>query len=108
LWVFSGGKVEPGETASEAAARECFEETGLAVRVEHEIGRRSHPDTCRHVVYLACTLVTAGAVRAPASGELEELRWLDPDQVQDLMPDVHDSVRRYLRLRFSGTPRARR
>jgi len=30
---FPGGKVEPGEHPAAAAARECFEETGLAVAV---------------------------------------------------------------------------
>lgn len=33
LWEFAGGKVEPGETPQMAAARECLEETGLAVEV---------------------------------------------------------------------------
>jgi len=54
--VFPGGKAEPGESPAQAAARECFEETGLEVRVEYEIGSRNHPATGRRVVYFACTL----------------------------------------------------
>lgn len=36
---FPGGKVEPGETPAAAAARECFEETGVAVRIDGLLDR---------------------------------------------------------------------
>lgn len=34
FWEFPGGKCAPGESAADAARRECLEETGLAVRVD--------------------------------------------------------------------------
>jgi 8-oxo-dGTP diphosphatase len=37
-----GGGIDPGETAQEAAMRECGEEAGLRVAVEAEIARADH------------------------------------------------------------------
>jgi 8-oxo-dGTP diphosphatase len=36
LWEFPGGKIEPGETPQQAAARECREEAGIDVIVDGE------------------------------------------------------------------------
>lgn len=46
LWEYPGGKVAPGETANEAAARELLEETGIAVDPSSGIvvARSSHED----------------------------------------------------------------
>lgn len=44
LWCLPGGKIDPGESAAEACAREVLEETGLRVRVTHLIGVYSNPN----------------------------------------------------------------
>ena len=37
-----GGGIDPGETAAQAAIRECGEEAGLAVAIEAEVTRADH------------------------------------------------------------------
>lgn len=53
LWEFPGGKVEEGETAEDAAIRECREELGIELSVEDlkPLSFASHPlGTGRHLL----------------------------------------------------------
>lgn len=43
-WCLPGGRMESGESAAEACAREVLEETGLRVRVTRLIGIYTSPD----------------------------------------------------------------
>ena len=42
-WCLPGGRMEPGESAAEACAREVWEETGLRIHVGRLIGVYSNP-----------------------------------------------------------------
>lgn len=44
LWCLPGGRMEPGESATEAVEREVIEETGLRVRACKLIGIYTSPD----------------------------------------------------------------
>ena len=95
-WGFVTGEIEPGELAEDAAVREVKEETGCEVRVGEEIGRRVHPATGRHMIYLAATPVRGTKVIVGDEAELAEVRWASPAEALELMPDMFGPVRDYL------------
>ncbi|MEU9183341.1 NUDIX domain-containing protein [Streptomyces sp. NPDC048484] len=84
-WAFPGGKVEPGEQPEQAAAREALEETGVVVEPAEILGERTHPDTGRQVLYVACRLVS-GEARAASTREVAEVTWADREALRRLVP----------------------
>ncbi|MFJ2619150.1 (deoxy)nucleoside triphosphate pyrophosphohydrolase [Glutamicibacter sp. NPDC087344] len=80
LWEFPGGKVEPGETDSEAVHRELREELGVQLRLGSEItgplaqGWRLNDKAAMRVWF---AVITHGEPR-PLDGH-DQLAWLDLD-----------------------------
>lgn len=78
-WSLPGGRVEPGETATDATAREVAEETGLAVAVGDEVGnvRRPVPDGRVFAIHdFRCRPLDPSAV--PRAGDdAADARWVD-------------------------------
>lgn len=62
-WCFPGGGVEAGETVEEAAVREVWEETGVRVRVEGQLGVFSSPSRASFIAFVAARPV-GGTLRA--------------------------------------------
>jgi 8-oxo-dGTP diphosphatase len=82
LWEFPGGKLEPGESAEDALARECREELGVEVEVGAELWAADHryEDLEVHVALHRCR-VLAGT---PRGLETQELRWVAPAELTEL------------------------
>lgn len=81
-WEFPGGHVEDGETAAEAAIRECWEETGLRVTVVGQYSDRQHDYEHGQLWlhFMDCRLESAGQTprggyRWVARAELSEYRF---------------------------------
>ncbi|HEY3737000.1 MAG TPA: NUDIX domain-containing protein [Jatrophihabitans sp.] len=79
-----GGKIEPGESPEEALRREIHEEVGMDVgqRVLTPLGRHTAPAANEPGWSIDCDLFAVlleDKSLATARAEIEELRWVRPD-----------------------------
>jgi 8-oxo-dGTP diphosphatase len=95
-WQFPAGQVEDGETPEQAAVRETHEEVGLTVAASHTLGERSHPNTGRHMVYVACHVVS-GSASVTDDDELDAVEWCDRAQLAEYVPSpLFEPVQHYI------------
>lgn len=103
---FPKGHVEPGETESQTAEREVFEETGLRVRVDRRYRAENRynirPDTQKLVVIFAA--ITTQAEITPQPEEIAEAFWLSVDEAaarltyerdRRIMRDAFEHIQKY-------------
>lgn len=84
FWEFPGGKLEPGEDAARALARELGEELGICVRTATFWRCAEHDYPERGIrVRLHFFHVTAFEGQ-PSSREGQTLRWVRPDEAASL------------------------
>lgn len=84
-WQFPGGEVEHDESAGQAAVREVREETGLIVAESKVLGARTHPNTGRAIVYVACRVV-GGKATIVDDDELDALSWVAGADLPEYVP----------------------
>lgn len=96
LWAFPGGGIEAGETPEQAAVRETAEEVDLEVKAIKPLGDRVHPQTGRHMSYVACEVV-GGEARVADEEELAEVAWIRLEEIPDYVPwGLFGPVQEYL------------
>jgi 8-oxo-dGTP diphosphatase len=92
-----GGKIDPGEDAPRALVRELAEELALTIDPDTAVylGRHSAPaaNEVGHMVTADLFRIDSDAPIAPQA-EIEEIRWVDPQQVDglELAPLTRDHV----------------
>lgn len=93
-WTFPAAEIQPGESPATAAARAVAKEAGLNATVDHVIGRRIHPKTGRVMIYME--VAVDGTDTSVSDTDIEEVRWIDLAEADQLMPDMFPTVRQYL------------
>ncbi|PTR31848.1 8-oxo-dGTP diphosphatase [Rhodococcus sp. OK519] len=100
-WSFPKGKLDPGETAISAAVREIHEETGITAQLGRHLSRVTYPipghRKLKRVEYWAAEAVSG---QFTPNDEVDELRWLPPDEVPDQLsyPMDRTILRRFVQL----------
>ena len=79
LWSLPGGRLEPGETAAEAAARELLEETGLVVAIGRLLARADLGEF--YVDHFAARVVSGSLV---AGDDAMDAGWFTVDELRAL------------------------
>ena len=106
LWAMPGGYHDLGETASQCAAREAWEETGLRVEVKELLGVFSslnyadHTDAHRgrEICHLLFRAAAVGGTETP-SDETREVAWF----AGDALPELHSGHAPRLEFAFAAT-----
>jgi 8-oxo-dGTP diphosphatase len=91
-WSLPKGKLDEGESFEDGALREVFEETGVRGRIVGELEPTSYVDRKgrdKLVRWYRMELDGDAGDFAP-NDEVDELRWLTPDEARGLLSYDHD------------------
>ena len=80
-WVFPGGRLKLKETEEQTIKRKVKEQTGLEIENLGTVFSRIFPEKNDFfLIYNLCELVGG---KEKAGGDIKELKWVNPDELQD-------------------------
>src|SRR4051812_15012656 len=91
-WTLPKGKLDPGEGFEEAALREVEEETGMRCRLVRELPSTRYTDSKDRPKVVRYWLMEPESGEFEPNDEVDELRWLPPDEAEALLTFDRDRV----------------
>ncbi len=92
-FTFPAAEIRPGESPAVALERRVPQETGVAIVAGHVIGRRTHPRTGHHMVYMAAGLADPDqadhVASQPGDPDADEVRWVQLAELAQIAPDIY-------------------
>ena len=105
-WDLPKGKIDPGETALEAARREVLEETGIQVeKTAGEIIKTYHifyhKETAilKTVSWFDMYCTDRGNPVPQEIEDIEEVRWVSMNDLEEITPNTYDNIKEVLQAK---------
>ena len=85
-WSFPGGRVEPGETLTEAVVREAREEAGIEIEVGPLVALGEYRHKTHDLFFVFRARIVSGEPAVQPNDIVVELAWVTADEASSLMP----------------------